>query len=734
MLFGDGSPCFGSRCDPGPDPDGGTADGDVLPYCGDGKLNQASEACDDGNVDSADGCSSTCVVESGYVCSNPGEPCITTVICGDGKVAGDEQCDDKNTRSDDGCTAKCQLEDGWACPHPGIRCVAAECGDGKVVGLEECDDSGVATGDGCNATCQLEEGWKCDAPATPCTRTTCRDGVREGTEQCDDANFDLGDGCSPYCKVEPDCSAGACVSKCGDGIVLGAEACDDGNQRDGDGCSATCGVELGFRCTVPPLPADIQIPLVARDAKATKSATTVGGTPPDYDVPNHVDFEFLSGEPLVVEDGAGGNMRIARTGTGATATGRGRDLGMPGETFDVRRLDGTTLATISLAGKPVYAKTRAECDKTVFPSSGNAWDKCTKTTMDADSFHTWFVDHDVDNHAVTWPNFLSKGGTVLKSLTLRRGTFASSTAAFTAGGTGYTFDSRYMQIDGSTPPVITGTTPPLRVRGFFPADELGATAGTCQGNEQHNFSFTSEVRFWFEYDSSSTPSLNFSGDDDMWVYVNGHMALDIGGMHTRLEKSFTIDAVNAGAWGLSDGNVYEIAIFQAERNTCDSNYWLTLQGFNTSKSVCESVCGDGIVASDELCDDGDDNQSTSPPDYGKCGADCKIRGPNCGDGQVQAAHEQCDDGVNVSVYDFNGAGCAPGCIKPPRCGDGILQASNEECDDGVNDGSYGTCTSSCKLAARCGDGRVQTEGGEVCDDGPSGSNRCTPRCTHDGPR
>jgi fibro-slime domain-containing protein len=507
--------------------------------------------------------------------------------------------------------------------------------------------------------------------------------------------------------------------------VLGKEDCDDGNLRDGDGCSSTCTVELGFRCSVPPLPADLQIPLVARDAKATKATVTVVGPPTDYDQPNHVDFEFLPGEPIVVEDGAGPNLRIVRSAAGATATGRGKDLGMPGETFDIHRLDGTTLATVSLAGKPVFSKTRTDCDKTSLPASPG-WDKCTKTVMDADSFHTWFVDHDTANHAVTWPNYFAKGDTVLKSLTLHRGSFDGATAAFNAGGTAYTFDSRYMLVDGSMPAVIGGTSPPVRVRGFFPADELGVTAASCGSTEQHNFSFTSEVRFWFEYDSSTTPGLDFSGDDDMWVYVNGHLALDIGGMHTRLQKSFDINAVNAAAWGLTDGNVYEIAIFQAERNTCDSNYWLTLQGFNTSKSVCESICGDGIIASNELCDDGKD--ATNPPAYGKCSADCKKRGPSCGDGKVQTDHEQCDDGVNTSVYDFNGAGCAPSCTTPPRCGDGEVQSSYEECDDGKNDGSYGTCTSKCKLAPRCGDRKVQEADGEECDDGPSGSTSCTPDC------
>jgi fibro-slime domain-containing protein len=299
------------------------------------------------------------------------------------------------------------------------------------------------------------------------------------------------------------------------------------------------------------------------------------------------------------------------------------------------------------------------------------------------------------------------------------------------GGTSYTYDSRYMTIDGSVPAVIANTNPPIRTRGFFPIDEFPPT-GSTGGGDLHDFHFTSEVRFWFEYQANS-PSLDFSGDDDVWVYVNGHLALDIGGIHGRVAKSFTIDAANATAFGLETGKVYEIAVFQAERNISQSNYWLTLEGFNAARSACKSTCGDGKIASDELCDDGPDNTTTSPPPYGKCSADCKTRGPHCGDGKADAGVEECDDGVNTSVYDFSGKGCAPGCVKPPRCGDAKIQAPPEQCDDGKNDGAYGGCTSACRLAERCGDKIVQTQFGEECDDGPAGSANCAPFCQIKGP-
>jgi cysteine-rich repeat protein len=77
------------------------------PECGDGII-EASETCDDGNLVSGDGCDSSCMLESGWVCATPGYPCST--VCGDGLVRGTEQCDDGNTVDGDGCDSQCRLE------------------------------------------------------------------------------------------------------------------------------------------------------------------------------------------------------------------------------------------------------------------------------------------------------------------------------------------------------------------------------------------------------------------------------------------------------------------------------------------------------------------------------------------------------------------------------------------------------------------------------------------------
>jgi fibro-slime domain-containing protein len=110
------------------------------------------------------------------------------------------------------------------------------------------------------------------------------------------------------------------------------------------------------------------------------------------------------------------------------------------------------------------------------------------------------------------------------------------------------------------------------------------------GNKRlHNFSFTSEVRYWFLYDQSKSYTLDFTGDDDVWVFVNKKLAVDLGGIHLPVSGTVTIDATTAAGFGLVDGNVYEVAVFQAERQTTGSSYKLTLTGFNAAASVCSRI-------------------------------------------------------------------------------------------------------------------------------------------------
>lgn len=122
-----------------------------------------------------------------------------------------------------------------------------------------------------------------------------------------------------------------------------------------------------------------------------------------------------------------------------------------------------------------------------------------------------------------------------------------STLELTESGTGtYVFDS------AGTP-------------GFFPLDGLGFNEQT-QG---HNYHFTTEAHMRFGYQAGQT--FTFSGDDDLWIFVNDKLALDLGGLHGPLTATLDFDA-QAAALGIIAGNTYNMDIFHAERHTSASNF------------------------------------------------------------------------------------------------------------------------------------------------------------------
>lgn len=102
-------------------------------------------------------------------------------------------------------------------------------------------------------------------------------------------------------------------------------------------------------------------------------------------------------------------------------------------------------------------------------------------------------------------------------------------------------------------------------RAFFPADAVGF------GNEgnRHNYHFTLELRTKFEYQGGET--FTFRGDDDLFTFVNGHLGIDLGGVHLPLERTIEMDAV-AAEFGMEIGNEYTLDFFFAERHTTMSNF------------------------------------------------------------------------------------------------------------------------------------------------------------------
>ena len=65
------------------------------------------------------------------------------------------------------------------------------------------------------------------------------------------------------------------------------------------------------------------------------------------------------------------------------------------------------------------------------------------------------------------------------------------------------------------------------------------------------------------------------GDDDVWIFINGKLAIDLGGLHVATSGSVDLDQA-AATLGIEKGLVYPLDLFNAERRSYGSDFRIDL--------------------------------------------------------------------------------------------------------------------------------------------------------------
>jgi len=104
--------------------------------------------------------------------------------------------------------------------------------------------------------------------------------------------------------------------------------------------------------------------------------------------------------------------------------------------------------------------------------------------------------------------------------------------------------------------------------GFFPIEHQ--LFGNPGGTPNRNFHFTFELHTRFTYDADGGQTFAFRGDDDVFVFINGQLVIDLGGVHGAVEQEVQLNRL-----GLVDGQEYDLDFFFAERHRTQSNFKIT---------------------------------------------------------------------------------------------------------------------------------------------------------------
>jgi cysteine-rich repeat protein len=654
---------------------------------------ETGEACDDGNIESGDGCRADCQ---------------SNETCGNGRIDAEigEQCDDGNTEGDDACEVTCQRP---------------ACGDGvHNPSVESCDDGNLAGGDGCSATCELEAcgddkvdlGEECDDGNTDgndtceadCTRPRCGDemlNLADG-EECDDGDNDGGDGCDAQCRIEA----------CGNGRRDEGEMCDAGPAGD-DACRADCTLRS---CGDGILDSER---FEACDAGAANSNEPDAPCRMNCQLPRCGDEVVDTGE--LCDDGnvAGGDGCAADCkstevcGNLVIDVGEECDKGADGDILCRGAIDGDVLGcTLRRCGDEIIdAKLYEACDDGA--ANSDAPDAACRLNCQAQRCGDGVVDPLDLEECDDGGNELGDGcDGSCKVEACGNGRIDLGEDCDDGNGD----DADLCRNDCSRPrcgdAIVDGAQ-------FEQCDAGAANSDLPDAACRPDCQLPACGDGVIDGDAGEAcdDNNNISGDG-----CDGVCRVEVCG-NGRIDANEDCDDGDADDGDLCRNDCSRprcgdgIADAQLGEG-CDAGALNSNAPDAPCRTSCQPLrCGDHVldVGAGEACDDGNNDSGDA------CNGSCQVE--VCGNGRVDVG-EDCDDG-NGNDGDL----CRNDCSRP-RCGDGVRDPQLfEQCDAGAGNSNApnAACRLSCQVP-RCGDSVRDTARGEVCDDG---NNTAGDHCSGD---
>ncbi len=95
------------------------------------------------------------------------------------------------------------------------------------------------------------------------------------------------------------------------------------------------------------------------------------------------------------------------------------------------------------------------------------------------------------------------------------------------------------------------------------------TAANIYGNR--NFHVVYHVNSAFVYYEDKNLSFSFTGDDDVYFFINGESVCEIGGTHSPAKRSVFLNGAVAQKLGLEDGDICTFDMYMADRHTTGIN-------------------------------------------------------------------------------------------------------------------------------------------------------------------